>query len=568
MKARAAVLLVVTMLAGSVRGFTQSAVGEGLAFGIPMGHEWITLLAALEVLDGKEYEGDDPRREWKGPGKAKNASVSSAEAAAEVRRVTAEDQRIPDERRYNSKYKVVYDAIVGERWVDIGGFDITKSKFFDQVDCWNAVAQEAVEVQYDHFMRRFDDTGGDGGVKAMRESQARFRRYFVDAAMASPGRMLVYDGGATSEETEVDHNYFLFGRAVHVFQDSFSPEHTVRLAADNYETVREVKSYLCAYGSEQHSHKDPIAGDYSNLDVIWNSGSQVGKYKAANMRTVALVATEATKDLWAAFIRTMGTSRDRRREVAEREADQLIRNWLAGDAEKMKVWYQDETNRGATYVRAAWDRGKGVSVEQCMDGLGTKWQGDPYKKARKLEDEQRKCLYIIRPVAGYSDLFDRSMHMPYKWEWTRILGFSTPPDGWRIPDQAADTGIRYRIRSEANQQYLTASNGLADGSWLKTHATADPLVVTMVGEAERAFFRATFAPSLFVSYQAVYPGALKLYAGLREPPTADAEFAVRGNSWFNHKWQQYVWLYYDTPQLNRWGDPTKPEGRWIFERVP
>jgi hypothetical protein len=46
------------------------------------------------------------------------------------------------------------------------------------------VAQEPADIQYDHFMRRYDDAGGPGGVHAAKTSQQRFVAYFVAAATA------------------------------------------------------------------------------------------------------------------------------------------------------------------------------------------------------------------------------------------------------------------------------------------------------------------------------------------------------------------------------------------------
>src|SRR5262249_33045430 len=136
--------------------------------------------------------------------------------------------------------------------------------------------------------------GGDGGVNAAKQSQQRFISYFIAAAMAPPTAILVSDGGGTSTQYTVDRNYFLMGRAAHLFEDSFSLEHTIRLPADNYVTVRQVKSYLCALGSEQHTHSTPTTFNYNSGDVIWNSGTNLGlgwgSYIPSNMKTNALVA--------------------------------------------------------------------------------------------------------------------------------------------------------------------------------------------------------------------------------------------------------------------------------------
>jgi hypothetical protein len=200
---------------------------------------------------------------------------------------------------------------------------------------FDAVAQEPAEVQYDHFMRRYDDANAAGGPTAAYSSQVRFIKYFVAAAMAPQTVISVYDGGAAnSTSVDVDCNYFLFGRAAHMFEDSFSSEHTVRIPDDSYASVRQVKAYLCTKGAEQHSHAKPTLGQhYDSGDVVWVGDSKWDplwtNYKASNMKNPALAATEATKDLWAAFIRTMATPRNQRETVAVAEATTLVTNWLS-----------------------------------------------------------------------------------------------------------------------------------------------------------------------------------------------------------------------------------------------
>src|SRR5262249_49414853 len=156
-----------------------------------------------------------------------------------------------------------------------------------------------------------------------------FINYFVAAAMTADGTMQVWDGGGWSEKLTVDRHYFFFGRALHLFEDSFSPDHTVRIAGDYFRKVRQVKSYLCANGSEQHAHSSPIHNAsefYKSGDVIWLSmAGQTGSedwsaYVPSAMRDYALAATEGTKDAWAAFIRTMAKPRTAREAFARSEA--------------------------------------------------------------------------------------------------------------------------------------------------------------------------------------------------------------------------------------------------------
>ena len=194
----ALVLMAVAMTAmpHAASAFTQSGVATFIGDHVPMGHEWITRLAAFEVLrlpgeppidpiGGKISDPTDPRNQWGAQGKAKNTDISNVKPyVAALKRDTHPDYR------YRAKYMAVYSAIVGERWVDIGGFNVGNVEIAGFVEkktglaekisyersCWGAVAQEAVEAQYDHFMRRYDESGGEGGVQAARRSRERFPR--------------------------------------------------------------------------------------------------------------------------------------------------------------------------------------------------------------------------------------------------------------------------------------------------------------------------------------------------------------------------------------------------------
>ncbi len=443
--ALAAFALVAALDARPALAFTQTGFSVGFANGIPMGHEWLVRSAAIELLGYPPVVPDvpdpnDPRRGWGSQGRAKNLDLSGA--MAEVARIKG----VPwNDQRYASRYKAVYDVIVGQRWVDIAGYNAVTSYV-----CWDSVAQEAVEVQYDHFMRRYDDRDEDGGVRAATGSRERFVQYFVAAAMAPPTTINVYDGGVTaSESVDVDRNYFLFGRAAHLFQDSFSSEHTVRIPTDNYERVRQVTSYMCAADSEQHTHSIPIL-DYTSGDVIWNPRTQLQNgwvgYKPSNMKPIALVALEATKDLWAAFIRTMSTPMAQRELYARGEATRLRDDWLGFDEAELRAWYRAPGNRGRTYVRSTSEDPQGADVKRCMRDLklGTE---DPAVRARQIAEAQRVCVYNAVPWTGYSDLHDPSMHMWYAWRWRNGPLMVQPPDGWKIPNLPADSGTRVQIKS-------------------------------------------------------------------------------------------------------------------------
>jgi hypothetical protein len=561
------IIFLVILSAPRLQAFTQRGGNLGTGNYVPMGHEWITRLAGLEVIGGDPLppDPDDPRNKpsWGTKGRAKNADVSSAKD--EVTRIKASPT---DENEYKSTYDAVLSAIVGQRWVDIGGFNVSKSKLDPIVNCWDGVAQQPAEVQYDHFMRRFDDADGKGGVNAATKSQRRFVDYFVAAATAPPARMVVYDGGGTSATTEVDRNYFLFGRAVHLFQDSFSPEHTVRLSKDMYESVRQVKSYLCALGSEQHSHSSPAPGD-----IIWIAGTAYktgwSSYKASFMKTLPLVATEGSRDLWAAFIRTMATAAESREAIARTEANTLVANWLNFNADETLAWYDDEGHRDDTYVLGSQQSGVGRKQAICVNALPHAPSDRQADMVAQLVKDQRKCIFNIEPVAGYEDLFDPALHIAYNWQWAHAL-YQTPPSDWSIPTRPADKGTKMNIKSAANNQCLTAPEGLRNGSIV--HAAAgQPLELIFVGDTDpfgpverSGHLRARFAPKLFVSYESK-SRKMKLWDGTNESRyKIDRVGDGVVYSIFNFAKKEYFWLDGDVPTLNAKGKPANQNAQWTW----
>ena len=546
--------------------FTQSGAGVSLGNGIPMGHEWLTRLAALEVTGGDPImpaDPQDPRRNWT-QGRAKNLDLSGASTQAELARLRA--LPYPDQR-YQSTYQFVFDAILGERWVDLGGTNVAKGHL-DQFNCFDAVAQEPPDVQYDHFMRRYDDRNGDGGVNAAQQSRQRFVRYFVAAAMAPRAQMRTWDGGAYSTSYTVDRNYYLMGRAAHLLQDSFSTEHTVRDPGSNLERLLQVKSYLCAAGSEQHTHDNRQLLTYASGDVIWRPGTQLqggwSGYKPSNMKVPALVALEASKDLWAAFIRTMGTPYGQREAKATEEAEAIARNWMSFDDQAMQAWYDEPAHRDATYVLAQNQRGPGRSVADCMRGLGEP-SGDQMVRVRQLEEDRRQCLFNIEAQDGYGDLSDPQLRLPFYWRW-KDQSWLPAPENWQPPIPAADSGNRVRLRSLANQQTMTAPDGLVDNAWLYNRAGTPVEFVQVSGAGGASWFRAADQSDLFLSYRAA-TGAVKLYAS-----PAEASFSVAparaGMGLRNLYWNQYLWLSGESPYLTRSGDPNQPSGQWSLDPSP
>jgi hypothetical protein len=554
------------------RSYTQSGASFFFGNGIPMGHEWVTRMAAVELLGYSPLsppdlpDPQDPRKHWT-QGLPKNLNLSKPGAQVEVAWIKGQ---IYNDQRYLSRYKSIFDAIIGERWVDIAGYNIGYGKLPGQVDCWDAVAQEPPELQYDHFMRRYDEVDGYGAVTAATNSQQRFIQYFVAAATAPTTEIQVYDGGGGgSTAVNVDRNFFLFGRAAHLFEDSFSSEHTVRTATDNYTTIHQVKSYLCAPGSEQHTHSTTAILNYSSGDVVWNPGTGLNSgwsaYKASNMKIPALVAVDATKDLWAAFIRTMGTPISDRQRAAQGEATTLVNNWLNFNQADMDHWYDNTSNRDSTYVLAPGESAPGQTVQQCMEGLdvGT---DDQRAYVKELAADQRECIYNAVPWPGYQDLADTSMNMYFDWHWLSPVGYETPPPTYVVPKLPADTGLRVSIESIYNGQFMSAPT-LTSGAYVYNKPGQTPLGFIQVGSNSNAVFRVISDPDLFLSYTSV-TGAVELYAPSPLAPTnyelnaVGSGYSIMSISWGPSHGYMNLNTSTQSPYVNSSGNPQNAQSQW------
>jgi hypothetical protein len=326
--------------------------------------------------------------------------------------------------------------------------------------------------------------------------------------------------------------------------------------------------------------------NYSSGDVVWKPGTGLDPswkaYKASNMKNTppggagrdpgngaALVAVEATKDLWAAFIRTMGTPVGQRLSVARAEATTLVNNWLSYDQQEMQAWYNTASNRDATYVLAQGQSGPGKTQQACMAGLdvGT---DDQMTYVRQLQATQRQCLYNAVPWAGYSDLFDTQERIWFAWRWLNgpTSPLSDPPSGWQIPNLPADSGVRVQIKSAANQQYLSAPDGIQPDAWVYAKAGSTPLDFILVGPKNNGVFRLTQSPLLFLSYRLV-DGAVKLYApGWKIDPTNYA-LASAGAAWSikNIAFNQYMWLSSSSqsPYISGTGNPSNTNSQWYID---
>lgn len=456
--------------------FTQ----KGLGGACPIGHEWITTLSATELVgaDWLPSREDDPRFLPENTGwLADTSGLAHLLKTPFVQQLKARKKR---DHYYHSTYEFIYATIVGERWVDMAGVNVMKAKWAKH-NCFDAVAQEDPRVQYDHFMRRYDEHGAEAAVLATDRSVERFITYFVQAATAEHMTMMVWDGGGHSKKTQVDRNFFLFGRALHLFQDSFSPEHTVRSPSDHYRRIRQVKSYLCSKGAEQHAHSTLKLINYSSGDVIWKRRTQhlIGKryLQPRLMKIAALVATEATKDLWLAFFRTMAVPQKDREVVARRAAEGIAEKWLAYDAGEMQAWYEEEGNRDGTYVLEEGQTGKGADMCDCLREKGLS-ECRQEERIAELEKDRCACLYNMAARPGYSDLNDPQFKLPYFWTW-KSRGWLTPPSGWQPEDPPANAGKRVVLENQKGGEILFLDerghvNGVGNGQLIEVISLGTP----------------------------------------------------------------------------------------------
>ncbi|HYG63405.1 MAG TPA: hemolysin D [Thermoanaerobaculia bacterium] len=398
------------LCAGPALPFTQGAGIRGTG-GTPQGHEWLTVRSALEVLGDESGDSpSDPRTKNQLP-RAENPNITPEMAAAFKRQTTGE-------KTYGARYQKVLDAVLGQRWVDIGGFNVVKAQSA-KYNCFDMVPQLPDDIQRDHFMRMRGDAGGAGAVAAMNDGVARFVQYFVDAATAPEGQLKAWDGGGYSVKIEADRNYFLFGRAIHLFQDSFSADHTVRLPADGYRSLQGIKTYLCSLHSDQHSRNKPFAIDF-NLDyakvgdIIWLN--RRNDWTPANVKLNALVAVEGMKDAWASFIRVMALPQAQRQGAARAEAERIARAWLSFDPEAVRQRYDDPD--AAKKIEGF------VSDQAACDNT----IGGPGLMER-IRNERAICLWNVQAVDGTTER-DRHLHIPFRWDWKSSVSWKTPPPDW------------------------------------------------------------------------------------------------------------------------------------------
>ncbi len=387
------------LLASQAHAFSQSSPVT------PIGHEWITAASALELmhesvaLEALE-EGLALKDDVTG-GDSKEVALKITEALgeltpAQIELLKADKRKLPG-NHFGAKYHSIWSAVMGQRWVDIGGFRITAPH---GKKCWDAITQAQPHVQYSHFLRKFDDVGGPGAVRAIHATVGRLRLSFIAAAQAKDGEIKFWDGGAVSQRYEASRPYFLFGRVAHLFQDSFSPEHGFRDEKDGFHTILGIKSYVCTKDSAQHTHDAPITAKHG--DVVWKKRASTD-WSDKNVKAIGVAARHAMKDLWRAFVIAREAPEAERAKVADAEIKKVIATWMK---------YDDKVLTANAAVHQL-----GHDVSQTFDDKAQKECLKHVEAVAKVEATRVACVKEIGSAGDEKENgFDEDLQMPFNWK--------------------------------------------------------------------------------------------------------------------------------------------------------
>jgi len=274
----------------------------------PSGHEFLTLASALRAQSSM-------------PGSP------GGEAEHDIR----ERGHCSGSCQHRAHSYRMWSAIMGARWADLMGF--RAGPFFPgQQRCLLAVAQDNEDVQYDHALRRAADRGPEGGLVAIRGIRERLVQRFVTAALADDDDIPISDGGARQDHYRVSRAHFLFGRALHIVQDSFSSYHGMRQAPD-YKLLGQVTSYVCTEDSPPHPHVTPGVADlfridHHNGDIIWRKGCGSGGGEAC-VKDEYRASIEASRELWLLFWANRQLPLSAREAASRQALTPFLEKWMA-----------------------------------------------------------------------------------------------------------------------------------------------------------------------------------------------------------------------------------------------
>lgn len=405
--------------------FTQKA-GKGGVFS-PIGHEFLVLRAAKDSGVGVFKDGDAAAlaKRYEDVLKALESKKVLAAMGWKLKGIAGAIQHFIYGRKTSSRYEEIlkysldaaeklvkgvrslraFSVAMGQRWVDEMGFaqvGVVRAK-----SCFNSVAQEPEDIMADHFMLRGDQEG-ETSKTAHASAIERFKKYYRAAIRAPDTLMAFRDGALVKGAFYVLHRpYVLLGRAVHLLQDSFSPDHTIRgngktvvldppyynerSTVKDYMQIAAIKDWDCSPGTYQHSH--PVAGPgltpgNNNIsgDIVWKRlaerDSTFGA-RVADLKPLGRAAYVATKELFAIFAARRAEGNTAGYSAAKDEAlSRFIERWLSLNPEipVPQVSKSSKTHRpscrklpgGSTSVkeRLAKDAERNARRQKCLERSG------------------------------------------------------------------------------------------------------------------------------------------------------------------------------------------------------
>jgi hypothetical protein len=214
--------------------------------------------------------------------------------------------------RYDTANWKTWSAVMGNRWADIGGYDVPREMALANLrhwstDCFDAVVQDSNAVQFQHSLRQRCDFGMAGFTKTLAGTSALIHDRFVLAVRSAEGAMWFRDGGTLMVPYKADRPYFLLGLAIHALQDTFSEEHTERTA--DWSRIRNFKTWVASQAPTPIRHaREGLSADSFKFDSFpkqtpnaLHGDNILTPYPNFALKPSATQAIAATGDLIHAF---------------------------------------------------------------------------------------------------------------------------------------------------------------------------------------------------------------------------------------------------------------------------